>query len=191
MNQKQWIIIGIIITVLLVVGYIFFQDNDSGGTAEIGAGSSVLEIAYCTDEQVKPCIVSFGIDIDGNMLVNILMPVNFPGFYLEVMRGETLVSYACRRVTATPNNAYCIGEKLPPGETLHLMLIAISNDELLAQVDLSIIGLAFPTLEIAFPTAPPAETSVPTETVASATPTPIQIQLPTKTQPAFSTPSYP
>jgi len=197
-NRKQWIIIGIIITVLLAMSYFLLQMNRSDDGGETGEGISV-DLAYCTDEGVKPCVVSFGLDVDGNMLVNILLPdLTYPGFYLQIMRGEVSVSYSCRRITATPNNAFCIGEKLPPGESLYLRLISTRDNLLLAQGELSIIGLAFPTLEIAVPTdalteTPGAVTSTPTEFPNFVIPTATQSQPPTRTTtpPSYPNPSYP
>ena len=157
--------------------------NRPDDMSETSESKPVLELAYCAEGQVKPCVVSFGIDMDGNMLVNILLPdLTFPGFYLEIVRGEASIAYSCRRITAKPNNAYCIGEKLPPGESLHLMIISTRDDVLLAQGNLSILGLAFPTLEIAVPTD--------VSTDVSQTPTSTELPdflLPTATQLIFPT----
>ncbi|HSG42440.1 MAG TPA: hypothetical protein VLA72_04725 [Anaerolineales bacterium] len=183
MNRKQWIIIGITITVLLAVGLTLLWINRSNDNSEIGENKPVFELVYCAENQVKPCVVSFGLDIDGNMLVNILLPdLTFPGFYLEIVRGgEVSVSYTCRRIPAKPNNAYCMGEKLPPGESLHLMIFSTRDDVLLAQGNLSIIGLAFPTLEIALPTDVPTDISTKTSQTPTSTEPPDFI-LPTHTQ---------
>ena len=196
MNRKQWIMIGIIITVLLVMSYFLLQMNRSDDSGETGEGISV-DLAYCTDEGVKPCVVSFGLDVDGNMLVNILLPdLTYPGFYLQIMRGEVSVSYSCRRITATPNNAFCIGEKLPPGESLYLRLISTRDNLLLAQGELSIIGLAFPTMEIAVPTDVPTDVSVTPDLTETpdfilSTPTQIVFPTPTRTPPSYPNTSYP
>ncbi|MDX1378444.1 MAG: hypothetical protein R3307_06325 [Anaerolineales bacterium] len=192
-------IIGTLILAAVVIGIFalllnrFGQQTDSG--VEI-SGTAVSELAYCSEEQVKPCVVSFGLDADNNMLVNILLPdQDYPDFYLQVMRGDVTVSYECQRIAAAPGNVYCIGEKLPPGESLRLMLISSADDVILAEGILSIIGLAFPTLEITTPTdSPTARPAYPPPTEASAsitaTPTPTSIQLQTRT-PAPTKPSYP
>ncbi|HSO11921.1 MAG TPA: hypothetical protein VLT51_06065, partial [Anaerolineales bacterium] len=107
--------------------------------------------------------------------------------------------YKCQRVSATPNNAYCIGEKLPPGEVLHMMLISTRDDALLAEGNLSIIGLAYPTLEIAIPTTTPSITGTPPAlSPISTTPAPTQTQSPiiilptsTKKPSSYPNPSYP
>ena len=200
MNRKRMIIEGaalglLFALVLLLLARWYIGQTDQ--PAEVDQNTPVLDLGYCNDEQIKPCVVSFGLDVDGNMLVNILIPdLTFPGFYLEVTRGEISVSYKCRRITATPKNAYCIGEKLPPGEALQLKLISTRDSTLLAQGTLSIIGLAFPTLEIAIPTEIPTDVSATpdaTETPDFILPTRTKVISPTQTNtpPGYPSPSYP
>lgn len=186
MNRKQWIITGIVATVLLVVGIISLLIKRSSEPTQAVSHVPVSELGYCNQDQVKPCVVSFGIDADGNMLVNLLLPdISFPWFYLKIVRGEEEIQYKCGRVIAVPNNAYCIGSMLAPGETLRLMLLSTNDDSLLAQGDLPIIGLAFPTLEIAIPTNTPTITPIVTEV------TPTRTLFPTPTQPSYPNQSYP
>ena len=205
LSRKQWFIIAAAIAVLVLgIFALLFDRSSTQDNPNVGKNeNTVLELAYCTDEQVKPCVVSFGMDMDGNMLVNILLPdLTFPGFYLEIVRGEVSVSYACKKNPATPNNAYCIGEKLPPGESLHLMLLSTRDDVPLAQGNLSIIGFAFPTLEIAIPTVVHTDVSVTPELTGTPDfilPTSTQLFFPTKkvlttpteTPPGYPNPSYP
>jgi hypothetical protein len=193
-TQKQWSVAGIVITILLAVGLMVFQPgNPDDGPQAAVQGTPASSLTYCSDEQTRPCVVSFSVDVDGNMLVNLLLPDRFfPSFYLMVRRGQQEILYDCRRVNAAPNSAYCIGEKLPPGEVLHLMLLSTGDDILLAEGDLSIIGLAFPTMEVVTPTpitaTPGTPTVSPTPTRPSfRTPTPA----PTRTAPSYPNPSYP
>jgi hypothetical protein len=119
------------------------------------------------------------------MLVNFLLPDHsYPDFYLQVVRGDVTVSYECQRIAAAPNNAYCLGEKLPPGESLRLILISSADGTILAEGILSIIGLAFPTLEIT------TATYMPTEPFGTTTITPTAVQFSTRT-PIPTKPSYP
>ena len=199
MNRKQLLIIGIIlVSVVVVFAVLLNLFSRTDNTNEDSNFASVSEIAYCNEEQVKPCVVSFGVDADNNMLVNFLLPdLSFPDFYLQIVRGDISISYQCQRITGTLNNAYCIGEKLPPGETLQLILISRKNDEILAQGSLSILGLAFPTLEIVTPTlsipstiaaTDPSDFVLPTGTpTRSDYPSPLE----TPTQPSYPNKSYP
>jgi len=159
----------------------------------------ILELAYCNEEQIRPCVVSFGLDIDNNMLVNFLLPdLSYPEFYLQVVRGDVNISYECQRIASALNNAYCIGEKLPPGESLRLILISNIDGAILAQGSLSILGLAFPTLDIFLPTdsltgtpAPITPTGIFDFVLPTATPTQFDYPSPRETtDPPLST-SYP
>jgi hypothetical protein len=195
-NRKRLIFGSIILTGLVIAAFVI-RLNLFGRQADPRAEAdkiAVSELAYCNDEQVRPCVVSFGLDADNNMLVNFLLPDHFyPDFYLQVMRGDVTVSYECQRIAAAPNNAYCIGEKLPPGESLRLMLISSADDIILAEGILSIIGLAFPTLEITTATDSPTETFVTTTTTTTITPTAIQFatRTPIPTKPSYPNTSYP
>lgn len=198
MNRKQWIIAGIIVTVLIVIGVMFMQSGSTGEVAETIQGTPAADLVYCSEEQVRPCVVSFSIDADENMLVNILLPdLSFPSFYLKIRRGGSETDYKCQRVGTALNNAYCIGEKMPPGEILHLMLISTKDEALLAEGDLSIIALALPTLAVVSPTsetATPDLTTTPLAGTSTMTPTQPQSPFPSKptpTQSAYPNPSYP
>lgn len=192
MNRKQWIIAGILVTVLLVGGILLLQFIDSDDPQSAVQNAPASSLTYCNDEGTRPCVVSFGVDVDGNMLVNLLLPDrSFPAFYLKVLRGTQELIYECRRVNTAPNSAYCTGPKLPPGETLHLILISTGNEALLAEGDLSIIGLAFPTVDVvtSTPITPTAGTltAQPTQTR-----TPVRSPTPTRTAPSYPNPtSYP
>jgi hypothetical protein len=191
-NRKNWIVAGIVVVVLLVAGTLLLMSNDTGTPQAAVQGTPASSLTYCNDEATRPCVVSFGVDADGNMLVNLLMPDRFfPAFYLKALRGAREIIYDCRRVNTAPNSAYCIGEKLPPGEVLHLMLLSTRDDTLLAEGDLSIIGLAFPTVDVvtSTPITPTAGTltASPTQTR-----TPLRTPTPTRTAPSYPNPtSYP
>lgn len=186
----------VIIIVLIVVGILFLFNNRSNDAAVATLNANVSNLAYCTDEQVKPCVVSFGLNADNNMLVNLLLPdLSFPNFYLKITRGENNILYECQRIAVSPNNAYCIGENVPPGEVLQMMLISTEDNTLLAEGNLSIIGLVFPTLETVILTAMPTTSpeSTPTDFFDFILPTATQFDfpLPTETLPAYPNPSYP
>ena len=189
MNRKQWIIAGIIL-VLLVIGFLVLPGAGSGTPQRAVNDASAVELVYCADEQARPCVVSFSVDADDNMLVNLLLPTDqsFPSFYLKITRGGLATSYTCRWTDLTAGSAYCTGPKQLPGEILTFQLISASDETLLAQGGLSIIGLAFPTLGIAVST--PQE--VPTMLIESPAPTTsLFLPLPTPSQPSYPGPSYP
>ncbi|HSM71813.1 MAG TPA: hypothetical protein VK851_09730 [Anaerolineales bacterium] len=192
LDRKQKIVGGLILIAFVMSIFVLFLIRSGRQTVPKTnvSGTAVSELAYCSDEQVRPCVVSFGLDADDNMLVNFLLPNHsYPDFYLRVVRGDVTVSYDCQRIAAAPKNAYCIGEKLPPGEHLHLMLISSADDAVLAEGILAIIGLAFPTLEITTATVSPTEPFV----TITITPTAVQFstRTPTPTKPSYPNTSYP
>lgn len=194
MNRRTWIAAGIV-TVFLILVVLFLLKDNADDPADMGEHIPVAGLSYCNEEQSKPCVVSFSLDADENMLVNLLLPeTSFPAFHLKITRGESEIGYQCQRVSTALNTAYCIGKKLPPGETLHLMLLSNREEILLAEGDLSIIGLAFPTLEVVIPTletttAEPTATPEPTKAFDFILPTPTQTPIPIR--PSYPNPSYP
>jgi hypothetical protein len=205
-NQKKLILGGVVLVLLLALCIsvlVFAWGRLAMGSPKLGHSTLISELTYCNDGQNKPCVVSFSTDSDGNMLVNLLLPgISYPTHYLKITRNGEIEgdTYACRWVASSPNSAYCTGPMMPPGQSLHLMLIARKDDTLLAEGDLSIIGLAFPTLAIISPT--PGEVPAPTESTAIPlqteppdfvlpTSTEFQLPIPTPTQPSYPNPSYP
>ena len=196
MNKKQWIIAGIIFVALPVIGIVALLNRPSDDTVRTVRDVPVLKLVYCSEESAKPCIVSFSTDANDNMLVNILLPdMAFPIFYLKIDHSEGESMYNCQRVRQANSTAYCAGKKLHPGEVLHLSLVSIRDSIVLAEGDLSIIGLAYPTLGIVIPTSEVAAAELsaipaPTETPNFIIPLPTQTQRPTPTVPSYP-PPYP
>lgn len=191
MNRKQWIVAGIIV-LLLVVGFLVLPRAGSGTPQASDNDAPAAELVYCADEQSRPCVVSFSADARDNMIINLLLPDrSFPRFSLRITRGSAETTYACQRLTGAVNNAYCYGPKQPPGERLTLKLISTGSETLLAQGSLSIIGLAFPTLGIAFPTPQEARTALSIESPSPTAGFLVPPPLPTETSPSYPNPSYP
>ena len=190
-NRKQWIYTGIVVIFMSAIIMFLLLNRRSGGVTETVQTGQIANLAYCVDDQFKPCVVSFSTDANDDMFVNLLLPgASFPDFYLKVRRSGGESMYDCQRLADAVNNAQCIGKKLPPGEILHLMLISTGDELLLAEGDLSIIGLAFPTVGIAVIT--PSETSTMPAATPTETPLPLFV-LPTftETPQSYPNPSYP
>lgn len=185
------------IIIVLAAGLILLAACGPTPPADSDQFITVPLLGYCSADQYKPCIVSFSTDGWDNMLISLLLPDrSFPPFHLLVLRGASEISYACQRLTGAASNAYCAGPELPPGEIVTLKLISNDDDTLLAQGDLTIIGLAFPTVGV----APVTAASVSAEATITATPTaftgfilpPLEsTPSPTSTLPAYPNPSYP
>lgn len=199
MNRNR-LIAGFAILAILgitsVIGLVFLLNKWRPTQSQLHQRAPVLELTYCNSNNTKPCIVSFGIDTDGNMLVNLFVPISsFSDFYLKIIRNTGEHIYECQAVENFPTSFYCIGEKLPPGETLQFMLVSNRDDILLAVGELPIVGLAFPTLGIPLPTSVVLGTGTPGQVLLTETPTPFRLtpDRATPTRPSYPnpSPSYP
>ena len=146
--DRNRLIAGVAIAVVLIILFVYGLVQRRGEQPRAGQRSPLAEVAYCSSEEVRPCIVSFGLDSDGNMLVNILTPkTSFPAFYLKIVHKDGESLYECQKVKNFPENVYCIGETMPLGEVLQFLLISKRDESLLAEGKFAIIGLALPTPE--------------------------------------------
>lgn len=197
MNRKRWILgicISTALILLIISGFALFKRGQSG-QARIDQRSPLQRLSYCSSDQITPCIVSFSLDADGNMLVSFLTAGAFyPDFYLKIKQGEEQHIYSCQKVSKFATSVYCTGATLPVGEVFQFSIFSLKEDILLAEGEFSIIGLAlgtpivFPSPTLGTPSAPSA-----TEEILQ-TPTPVQGALtPTITPRATPTPptSYP
>jgi len=146
----------------------------------------ISELVYCNSHDLRPCIVSFSVDTDGNMLVNLLIPAsNYPDFYLTISDGDVVSRYECQQVDDFPTNVYCIGVEMNLGEPLQFNIIALEDDTVLAEGNFAIIGLQLPN---------PAEEATTTALVTES-PTSFLLDFPTPSPTlrvtATRTPSYP
>jgi len=182
-------IVGISIAVVLVVlvtagvVYLFsrFKTQPQAQQREL-----IAELVYCNSHDLRPCIVSFSVDVDGNMLVNLLIPAsNYPDFYLTISDGEVVNRYECESVEDFPTNVYCTGAEMYPGKLLQFNIIALEDETILAEGNFAIIGLQLPN---------PLEEATATSLV-NGSPTPLLLDFltpsPTLRITATRTPSYP
>ena len=191
--DRNRLIAGVTIAVVLIIllGYRFARSQKAEPSA--GQRSPLIELAYCTAENMRPCIVSFSLEAAGTMLVNVLTSgADLPAFYLNIIDGQGEHIYECQEVENFPSNSYCTGPEMKVGEILQFLLISKSDDTLLAEGNFAIVGLALPTPKeqltlTASPTEEqPLETSTVTVTVM-VTPTPVQ----STPSPSYPNPSYP
>ena len=171
------------IIILLIYGLIQWRKEQP----RVGQGSPLAEVAYCSSEGMEPCIVSFSLDSDGNMLVNILTPgASFPAFYLKIVHENGESTYECQKVKEFPKNVYCIGEVMQVGKILQFLIISKRDETLLAEGKFAIIGLALPTPEgqLNLTVSPTPEGPLGTVTV-----TPTQVK--STPSPSYPNPPYP
>jgi len=193
MNRKR-LLLGISTSALLVIviisGLLLFNRWKSS-QAGVGQRSPLQRLSYCSSDQVTPCIVSFSLASDGNMLVNFLTAGAFyPDFYLKIKKDENNHIYTCQKVNKFATSVYCTGAVMPPGEVLQFSIFSINEDVLLAEGKLAIIGMALGTPQVALsPTSGTPLTPSPTESLILQTSTPVRAT-PTP-KPSYPNTSYP
>jgi hypothetical protein len=200
------LILGISISALLVIvigsGSFLFNKWKSS-QASLDKRFPLQRLSYCSSNQVMPCIVSFSLDSDSNMIVSLLTTGAFyPDFYLKIKQGEEPHIYNCQKVNKFATSVYCTGATLPLGEVFQFSIFSLNEDVLLAEGNFPIIGLALGTPEVALSptsgtpfTPSPTEELLQTPTLVGATPistsTPTPTLNPSYPNPTSRTPSYP
>jgi len=188
-NRKRLILgASLVALLLLIVSGVALSRRSR--PAQVDHRSPLQRLAYCSSDQVTPCIVSFGLDANGKMLVNLLTAGAFyPDFYLKINQNGEQHIYTCQKVSKFATSVYCTGAVLPLGEMSQFSIFSLKEDVLLAEGNFPIIGLALGTPVILssgpFSTLP---TPSPTEEILIQTPIPA---LMTPTPGRTLTPSYP
>lgn len=170
-NQNRWLAATVILAVLIILliyGLLWWQSRRSG----TGQRSPISDLGYCSSNDARPCIASFSLDSDGNMLVNVLTSgLSFPDFYLKIIHSKGENIYECEKAKRFSISVYCTGEAMRLGEVLHFMLISVDGEATLAEGHFAIIGMALSTPEIALP-SPTIDLTASAMPDGSKTPTP-------------------
>ncbi len=176
MNRKR-LILGISISALFIIltisGFAWFKEWQSR-QVRVDQRFPLQRLSYCDSEQVMPCIVSFSLGPNGDMIVSFLTTGAFyPDFYLKIKQEEDQHIYSCQKVSKFATSVYCTGAALPLGEIFQFSIFSLKEDVLLAEGNFSIIGLAIGTPEIALFTPTGEATGSSTESLFQ-TPTPVR-----------------
>jgi hypothetical protein len=193
-NQKKMIvgIAGAVVLFILTIAGVVYLFSRLKTQPQAKQRTLISELVYCNSHDLRPCIVSFSVDADGNMLVNLLIPAsNYPDFYLTISNGVVENRYECQQVEDFPTNVYCTGAEMVPGEPLQFNIIALEDETILAEGNFAIIGLLLPN-----PEEEATGTALATGTYNPfGTPTPLLLDFltpsPTLRITATRTPSYP
>ena len=149
----------------------------------------VAKITLCDLEAGELCIVTFGTDILGNMIINFQLPdTDYPMFYVKASNKGNVNTYPCEVVAAISTSVYCSGVRTPLGEYIDIEVYATKGDVLIARgkfivsalvrgISRSLIGTPIPTAASTstpiglngVPTAP--DTSTPILDIAYPNPT--------------------
>jgi len=138
----------IVVFVILITFGIFlaFIKPDSQSSIQQYKEGSISELNYCNETELRPCVVSFGVNEKNEMLINLLTSgVSYPRFDLFIIRDGLNLQYNCRQVDVSLYAVYCTGKLFPPGERVLIRLVAINLNSILAEGDVPIIGLSYPS----------------------------------------------
>ena len=175
--------------VLIIWGWMLFKEQQAR-QAHIGGRFPLQSLNYCSTNHVTPCVVSFSLDSNGNMIVNFLTTGAFyPDFYLKIKQDEDDHIYNCQKVSKFATNVYCTGTALPLGQIFQFSIFSIKEEVLLAEGNFSIIGLALGTPIVAV-SSTLGTPLTPSEVPTLQTPTAAQLT-PSATSTPTLPPSYP
>ena len=159
MNRNRLLVgssIVMIFIVLAISGSILLREWKKG-QPEIGHREPLPRLGYCAPGQVRPCVLSFSLNPDGKMVINIRSddPSSLD-YYIKIRHGEEEIIYGCLRAGGFSSSVSCIGNIMPVGEVLQFLVLSKRDNSLLAEGQFPIIGLALATPEPATtPTAIP------------------------------------
>jgi hypothetical protein len=181
-NRNQ-LITGLVIlaafTILVISGSVLVREWNAR-QAHVGQRKPLPRLSYCSSDQVKPCILSFNLDADKNMVINVLSESpSSVDFYIKIMTSTGENTYQCQRPKGLSNSIACVGQAMPVGEILQFLLVSRREDILLAEGRFPIIGLALSPPEVASSTT--SATSItpasplPTLGFVTMTPTPSEV----------------
>jgi hypothetical protein len=105
-------------------------------------------LTRCDVEASGLCLVSFGTDRLGQMVLSFQVPqTKYPDFHAEVVRGGSSLTFPCQITPGKPRNIYCTGIRIPLGEPIEVKIVADEAGTVLAQGNFVISAVALPTLQ--------------------------------------------
>ena len=168
MNQNRIttiLLAGFILIGLIVCGVIGYL-NDSGRVSPTKTKTddfmatdtpAAIDLVYCSSP-ASLCIISFGQDNAGNMLIVIRNKI--PGldeFYAKLDPAKPSNLYPCQKVQFASDIYYCLGSLIPDGTMVTMRVYSKSDDQLIASGRIPVSTIATPT-----PNKTPTKAATPT-----------------------------
>lgn len=138
-TSRKLLALGTIVIILLslAAGVVLLRQTSSEVAAE-----SILKISYCGVDPEELCVLSFGRDLEDNMVINLFVPDrNFPYFYLKIKRTVVESIYECEKDKEVPTSVYCTGESIGLQEKMEINLISKEDDHLMAVGKLALLAV--------------------------------------------------
>ncbi len=141
---RKLLVLIIVILIVLVLGVgsiVFLKQTPSEVVPE-----PILKISYCGVELEELCVLSFGRDLAGNMIINFFVPSRtFPDFYLKIKRTGVESAYQCEKNIELPTSVYCIGESVGLQEKIEIHLFSKKDDHIMAAGKLTLSAFLLAT----------------------------------------------
>ncbi len=147
MNRKGWIAGAILLALLLILGGIGSRiawNEWKGKAGSVGQRAPLPAFGYCSSRQSMPCVLSFNLDQDGDMTINVLTD-SLQDFYIKTRYEEDERIYECQRVSQYSTHVMCSGKAMPSGTTVSFLIVSKEENMVLAEGSFSIIGMALAT----------------------------------------------
>ena len=142
-----------------------------------------IKLRYCGADLEELCVLSFGRDVDENLVVNLFVPdEDFPDFKLNIKTRAGESDYECKKFSEVPTSVFCYGEMISLQERMEVSLISIEDENLLAfgnlTLDAILVSGKYPDFESS--TAPDLQVTEPPA-----------IENLQSLEPSYPNPSYP
>lgn len=162
MDRDQWItrISLLLVLLFLAVGAFLSRQESQSRQPQIGQREPLPSLGYCSAEQITPCILSFNLNGNGKMVINILPSRSSANFYLKIKEDHVENMYDCQRTKGFSDTVSCTGPSVPLGIGFQFLILSVEKDTLLAEGRFPVIGLALATPEIYLtptPSRPPGK----------------------------------
>jgi hypothetical protein len=151
-NRKQWIaaIIALLIMLMLVCisGSIAALRQWKSRQGPVDQREPLPGIGYCSSRQIKPCVLSFNLNPEGHMVINLLVNGSLQNFHVQIRHEDEERLYECEKSGRYSNSATCTGEAVAVGQPVELLLVSTDDGSTLAAGRFAIIGLALATPKV-------------------------------------------
>jgi len=151
-NRNRWIaaIIALLVILMLVCisSSIAAMRQWQGRQGPVDQRVPLPGISYCSSRQIKPCVLSFNLNPEGNMVINLLVNGSLQNFQVKIRHEADERLYECKKPGRYSNSATCTGEAVAVGQPVELLLVSTEDNSTLAAGRFAIIGLALATPEI-------------------------------------------
>lgn len=123
----------------------------------------VDKITLCDIDSSRLCIVNFGADLPGNMIISFQLPdADYPLFHVKASNRGIVNDYVCEAVPDT-TSVSCGGARAPLGEYLEVEVYSTAEEALMAQGRFIVSALirTTPNSSLGIPTPTGESTPIP------------------------------